>query len=290
MKTILVATDFSPAAGNALLYAVKMARYLDAKVVLYHAYMSENYVPDLVLMPAAGNLQEENLTLMRNQVTSFEFLDPAKIEMICEPGIPAESILNAASQLNADWIVAGMKRTGLTFRKVFGSTALNLSRQSLIPLIIVPEDCIFQGVRSIALASDLTIENNLSMLNPLISFVEEFTARLYVVNVRRQSTDEIDAKAYTALNIKWSLEELMPKFKFLDDENVSESLNNYIDKNSIDMLALVAHDHSILERFFVKSTIKKMMFKGKVPLMILPDKKQAGIQQEPAYINKNLVS
>ena len=38
MKTILVATDFSPAATNAANYAAEMARVIDANLLLLHVY------------------------------------------------------------------------------------------------------------------------------------------------------------------------------------------------------------------------------------------------------------
>ncbi|CAN5590350.1 hypothetical protein BH10BAC3_BH10BAC3_32910 [soil metagenome] len=280
MKTILVATDFSPAANNALQYAVKMARFLDAKIILYHAYLSENYIPDLVLLEPVKNLHEEFEVMLRKQVENLAELDKSNIELRCSPGIAAESIVAVANEVNAQWIVAGMKKTGLAFRKIFGTTALTLCRRSLVPLIIVPEDILFRSVRTIALASDLKVEHNLMMLDPLASFGASFNARLFVVNVRQKDAHGIDAKAYVALNMEWSMKELAPKFTFIDDENIGEALNDFIDSNYVDMLALVAHEHSLFERWFAKSTIKNMMFNGHVPLMILPDKSTIEITQE----------
>ena len=38
MKTIIVPTDFSPAATNAMNYAVEMSKAIDASILLLHAY------------------------------------------------------------------------------------------------------------------------------------------------------------------------------------------------------------------------------------------------------------
>jgi hypothetical protein len=40
MKTILIATDFSPAARNASLYGVELANDLKAKIILFNAFDS----------------------------------------------------------------------------------------------------------------------------------------------------------------------------------------------------------------------------------------------------------
>ena len=47
MKIILIATDFSPAAGNALLYGVQLAKALSAKVILFHAYRPPTPFPSV---------------------------------------------------------------------------------------------------------------------------------------------------------------------------------------------------------------------------------------------------
>ena len=38
MKTILLPTDFSPAATNAMNYAVAMAKEINASIILFHVY------------------------------------------------------------------------------------------------------------------------------------------------------------------------------------------------------------------------------------------------------------
>ena len=280
MKTILVATDFSPAAANALQYAVRMARFIDARIVLYHAYLTETFIPDLVLLEPVKNLQKEYETLLNKQVESFTDLDRSNIELRCEPGIPAEKIIAVTNEVNAIWIIVGMKKSGFMYRKVFGSIAFTLCRHSIIPLIIVPEDVQYNGVRTIALASDLTVEHSLNMLDPLIDFATELSSGLYVVNVGQKNVPAIDDKVEAALNIKWSLEKLHPTFEFIQDDNVGEALNNFISSKQVDILALVAHEHSVFEKLFVKSTIKNMMFSATVPLMILPDKPKIELIQE----------
>ena len=45
METILIATDFSPASKNALLYGAQLGEAMNAKVILFHAYTIPALLP-----------------------------------------------------------------------------------------------------------------------------------------------------------------------------------------------------------------------------------------------------
>ena len=62
MKTIIIPTDFSDCANNASEYAAKLAKSIDAKVLLLHVYhVPLTSAPDFpVEVKTAEDLQKEN--------------------------------------------------------------------------------------------------------------------------------------------------------------------------------------------------------------------------------------
>ena len=280
MKTILVATDFSPAADNALLFALNMAKGTGARIVLFNAYLAASFVPDMVLIVPDKDLYDEQFAMLQRQVSALSSVERAMIELRCEPGNAAEKIITTATEVNPSWIIAGVKKSGKTIRKIFGSTALTLVRHSSTPLIIVPEAISFLPIDTIALASDLTTEHNLHMLDPLIEFGSAFHTAIYIVNVIKRHSYEDISKAYEAFNLKWTMKQLSPSIEFLKEEDIGDALNHFIETHKISMLAMIAHPHSLIERLFSKSSIKEMMFETHLPLMILPDKDQKVVGEE----------
>jgi nucleotide-binding universal stress UspA family protein len=275
MKTILVATDFTPAATNAMFYAVKLARPLNAKVILYHAYLTETYIPDFVLLPTETNLQEQCENLLKLELDLLDPLDRLIVEAKCEPGIPSDKILEAAKTLDASLVVAGMKKSGKTYRKLFGTTALTISRKSSVPVLVIPEECHFDGLKTIALASDMHVKSNPDFAEAIIGLAERFHSNVFVVSiVNNEAASEIQ-DTDTAFDINWRLKDISPGYIFIQDEKVGSAIGKFVEENQVDMLAMVAHPHSIVEKLFVKSNIKEMMFEGNVPLLVLPDKKKA---------------
>jgi nucleotide-binding universal stress UspA family protein len=270
MKTILVATDFTPASANALHYAVKLAMPYNARVVLYHAFLSEIYIPDFALLPAEVNLQQECEELLKQQVLKLDSEFRYFVETKCEPGAAPESILQAAKNLHASLIVLGIKRNGNGLRRLFGSTAFPVYRNAVIPVIAVPETKHFSGLTNIALASDLVVKNNCNLLNPLVSIVNRFNSNLHVVNIVDKLTGQ--EKLTTAFEINLALNTVSPHYHFIEDSDIYKALTSFVEKDSIDLLAVVAHPYSVLERVFVRSNIQQLMLHGNVPLLILPDR------------------
>lgn len=144
MKTILIATDFSPASRNASLYGIELAKALKANIILFNAFKaSASSSPELkksklrydALMQSDKRLLEE-----------ADFLDPEHtiMEIICDEGVAYHSIMDIANEKKVDCIVVGRKGNGSAIKDLFGSTATALTKNSNIPVIVVPEEAKFE--------------------------------------------------------------------------------------------------------------------------------------------------
>src|SRR5690349_19339847 len=136
MKTILVATDFTPAAHNAVVYAASLAREFNARLILFSAYepvtlsteVPINYSQEELRAPAEYGLAK---TVDALKISHRDI----KLETMCSEGVIINAIIGAAKEVKADIIVTGMKNTGRAIRKMFGSTVTALVRKSDRPVI-----------------------------------------------------------------------------------------------------------------------------------------------------------
>ena len=138
-KTILVPTDFSPNADQALDYACELAGKLGATVHLVHAVTS----PPSALQVALTEQMIENLLsedravldkLMRARsgVASF---GASTVDI----GDPRDLVVNTAKTLGADLIVMGTHgRRGFS-RMVMGSVAEDALRNAPCPVLVIRE-------------------------------------------------------------------------------------------------------------------------------------------------------
>lgn len=138
-KIILAPTDFSPCAKQAVQYGLKLAKQLDARIYLMHAWTlpysrwdEEQEFPHDVppqLAAAARAELDARLAEMRGELPQVESLFYA--------GEPTESILRAAEDISADIIVIGTHgRSGLP-RMIEGSVTEAVMRRAPCPVLAI---------------------------------------------------------------------------------------------------------------------------------------------------------
>lgn len=142
IKAILVPMDFSPHSEAALERAVELAKGFAARIHLLHSYaipvrgvMPYDFaVPDGV-WDGIRKAAEDKLAKIRARVTS------AGVEASSEvsPALPAEAILSAAEEIDADLIVMGTHgHTGLK-HVLLGSVAERTIRLAPCSVLTVKE-------------------------------------------------------------------------------------------------------------------------------------------------------
>ena len=142
---ILVGTDFSRPARQALMYARTVARERDAALLILHvidghglpelARLAE--VPERTLRDRLGRERRERLS----EALAAEDLGGADVAM--EPviawGRPFEEILKRAAEISAVLIVLGTAgHTADLEKALFGSTAEKVLRSAPCPVLCVP--------------------------------------------------------------------------------------------------------------------------------------------------------
>ena len=142
MKTILVGTDFSPIATEALRYAGRLAADSGAELIAVYAHPFEppmeftsRAVPD-VARSIASSRQRAQEELER---CVGENVPPAvRTQAVVVEGHPVTAIITQAARLGADTIVVGSHgRTGIQ-RLLLGSVSARVVAESPVPVVVVP--------------------------------------------------------------------------------------------------------------------------------------------------------
>ncbi|WP_018615494.1 universal stress protein [Segetibacter koreensis] len=272
METLLIATDFLSVSHNAAAYGVKLAAHLGADVVLFNAYQSIISPNDTVVVIPDEEVRAASESRLQHELNSLTIPEGVKVETLAEQGWTTNAILSAAKKVNAKWIIAGIKQSGVTGRKFFGSTDTELSRHTSCPLILIPDGAKFTEIKNIALASDREDETMMRLLDPLHEFGQKFGSRMFVVRVIKKEMDEVMEILMRPSLIESHFKDLKPVYEFEVDNNVAHAMNKFVKEHNVDMIVMVKQDHPFLERLFTKSNTKEMIFEANIPLIILPGK------------------
>lgn len=272
MKTILVATDFSDASENAAKYGVDMADALKGRVILFNAYQQIPVtVVDTVVLVKPQEVKKAVQEQLESEADRVIGEKSVPIEILSKEGPVVEAILDAGRELHADLIVAGMKGSGKALRRMLGSTVTALAGKTTIPLLIIPDGMSYHSPEAIALANDITPDVDVHLLDTLRSLMEIAHPKLYVVRVVRNQSEEVVEVLNASRVLKSMVESFDPVYEYPVDKNVPHALAGFISTHHIDMMAMIPHRRSLLEKWLHPSTTKGVILRAKIPLLILPD-------------------
>lgn len=180
MKTILVPIDYSDNSQNILGYALQIARTASADVIVLHAFYPVMSAPtaynaaDVVLAMEEGKRRElAQFADKSRQVIAHTYclqaslltdagtdrkisdFDGVSITCIARMGNPDEQIKEAISKYKPDLVVMGMQEGEALSQALLGSTTISVMQESLVPVLAVPKNVTFKGLKSVLFAADL---------------------------------------------------------------------------------------------------------------------------------------
>ena len=267
MKTILIATDFSDASGNALLYGTKFAKALKASVILFHAYQPPSPFPSADITISKYGVMAEMKQQLEDEAKRILHEEASDIELVCEIGNPKSAIISMAKEKKADIIITGMKGAGKNLQKLFGSTAASLISGIELPVLIVPEEAAFNYPDVIAFASDGIGSALNEDLDKFKEIKGAFNAKVYVVHViKNQAEDQLKFSELSEMEKLYDV-----SFAFPADADTGHALDAFITDHNVKMVVMMPHKHAWAERLFKRSETKEMIFHTHIPLLILAD-------------------
>jgi hypothetical protein len=271
MNTLLIPTDFSPVADNALQYALDMASAYQLDITLLHVVLlSTPSVANVVYVDVATDFQKEAEGQMALKVKALKEKYPSiNIDYKVETGLFLDSLQRFCEEIHPVAIVMGITGEGSALDKIIGSNTILAMRTLTYPLIVVPKKGGFKPVDKICFACDLKNVANSTPLLSIKAFAKLFKAEVHILNIDFQNR-HFSANTPGQLEVlNLMFENIDTKFHFIENENVQDAINDFIDTDKMDMLIMLPKKHSFFESLFKKSQTKEMLYQSHIPILAL---------------------
>ena len=277
MKTILVPTDFSPAANNAAKYALKVARKVKANIKLCNAvkvpaesiYASQVAWPleDLEHLKVGSDAELNYLTsVLENEPPDEKDSFQPHIQHATGVGNVTDYIRNLVSDDHINLVVMGMSGANMFSRFVLGSNSRDLIRKADFPFLLIPKNHVYSPIKKIAFATDLSV-TDIEVLHSLANLARYFNAEILISHVLQlPGQDQKQVDAFLS-DVTCKVDYPHIYYRALQSDSVKNGLNWLTENGQIDLLVMV-HRHN---NVFNNSFTQKLAVKSKVPLMVLPD-------------------
>jgi len=271
MKTIIIPTDFSETATNAANYAVALAKEVKATITLLHVYqVPVTITTDTPIVVVA----EEDL---RRAAESHLHSLKAEIESVAGNAVKVYSELrlgNTVTELEAlsnslkpFAVIMGSNGHSDLEQVLFGSTTLKTIRHLTWPVIAVPPEAKYKGIKKIGFACDYKQVVETTPAQLIKDFVKNFNAEFHVLNVDYENRHFKPETPEESLLLHTLFEELNPVYDFIESPEVEQGINKFAEKNKLDLLVTIPKKHKLLDGLFRKSATKQLVFHAHVPVL-----------------------
>ncbi len=272
MKNILIPVDFSEEAANAAFYAAQLAKQFGAELTLMYVFRLPIAVSEVPYPVDFVRIEEENRDLLSGLAKQLEIKYGVKAHQVSVSGFADDEILEKVASSGIDLVVIGMKGAGRKLSFLLGSTATAVMKKSPVPVLAIPGDATFKIPGHILLTSDFQKVNHPEIFKTLTVLCKHFRADVSLLNVIKPGELPQRKKAMEGIRLETYLEGVDFQFEFEEEGNVETGVERYLNKHPADLLVIVPHQHSIMERLFYKTHSAKLMLHASIPVLALPDK------------------
>lgn len=268
IKKIIVPTDFSDTANNALMYAKDIAERYSAEINIVHVFTiplltarGVPVFPDDELVKAELKAVEEQLNHIKKRVSEISSVKCTTNAILIHWQIEfAEAIHNQ----KVDLIIVG--NTGASgIKKIFmGSNAARIIKDSPIPVLAIPENAKLSHFHKIGFAYDGLQLNEIGKHSILTSLMSTLKARVHVFQIinKKQSTTSLPSKIHEFFKDA--------EYSEINESEVEQGILKAVELYHLDMIIMCPRQNSFFHNLVYGSITARVAYEISVPLLAIP--------------------
>ena len=281
MKRILLPTDFSENAHNAISYALQL--YKDE---ICEFYILNTYTPAMV---SAGSMIDSYsaLTLQKiAQETAQRKLDALEIQINKEFPNTNHTFITVASfnmlisemkelvsEKMIDVVVMGTQGATGAKEIFLGTNTMYAIKKLKIPVLAVPSNFDYEAPKEILFPTDYKVKRTNKYLSLIHDLCSEHKSRLHILNAyygTPLTSEQEETKAY----LDNYFQDNAHLFHIAEDTDVIGAVEKFQKQAKINFIIMFHNKHSFLENMLFKSVINQVVYHTNVPFLVIPSKER----------------
>jgi len=276
MRKILLPTDFSENAFNALKYAVELFKYEKSEFYLLHAYADEVY--NSGALASEDNFKELKLSSKENSKSELNTILEKIRKLSPNPkhvfftksafGSLVDEANDLINKENIDLAVMGTR--GKTNERIltFGTNTIQVIKYVQCPVLCIPENYKYKTPKQILFPTNFLIPYQRRELKLVADLARSYRSEMHMlyisnfpINSYRQKDNELFLKEQFADEIF--------NFHRVDEGEKTAVILKHLEFMNIDLLVMVRSRYTYLESIIQESTIDKIGLDPKIPFLVL---------------------
>lgn len=278
-KSILIPTDFSKNAWNAICYAIDLFQRQEVDFHILNTYYLKGYSTDYLLIPDPGDGAYQSLakTAMKNMdkvKTQLQFRSDSpghRFHFANEFGPLLDIMKKYIEKKDIDLVVMGTRGETDSKDVVFGSNTIDaMEKLRSCPVLAVPGDVGYKDPNEIVFPTGYEDTFKKRELRHLIDIAKTTNAPLRILHIGKEQ--ELDKGQRENQKLLGSILGTVPySHHYLYNIDVKAGLQCFVQSRESEMIAFINKKHTFFGSIFSNPMVKQLGVHSRVPILALHD-------------------
>jgi len=277
MMNILIPTDFSENAQNAIAYA--LAYFSDVAVNFYilhvsHTHTSTKEEEQELFSDFDTEMQTVQSTsaTLREEIRKYQIrsLNPAHNFFSLHENLNlVEAIRKNVIEKEIDYILMGTKGTTKINGGEMGSNTCDVITKVKCPILVIPENAKFNGIKNIAFLTDYNCIYRNKIITRLSETLDLHRSPLRVLHIKAQNTGLTAAQTDNKGFLHYFFKDKKHSFHFVENKDLEIGIQDFVETWDISLVSIVAKNLNLIQRLLLRPAVKSMSYSVNVPFLVL---------------------
>lgn len=269
MNKILVLTDFSENARNAIFYAMKALPPEHYEYIMLNRF-DRIYTPAFV-DDLDDTMEKESSELMAKEEALIREISGTDItfEKIPYLGFLSDAVRDITKTKNPDIVVMGTKGASTLSEHIIGTNASSLVKAISLPLLIVPENAVFSGFKNVVIAASPKILGKTERLEQISEIINTSGSKIVVLNIEHDGQHFNYDETPEGKHLKEHFKNNELIFRVVEDQHTEHGIVQFVHEQPCDLLVTMEHSRKFIINLFHRSLAKQLAMHTDIPLLVL---------------------
>ncbi|NNC35406.1 MAG: universal stress protein [Croceitalea sp.] len=281
IKQVLLPTDFSKNALNAIRYALDLYSDIRCEFYLLHAFQASGYTLDSMRVPepgephyeAAKKRSLEGMAKLKQMVLLHGQNPNHTLHTISTFNSLVEAVRNTIAKKDIEIIFMGTKGVTGSKARIFGTNTVAIMEAiKNCPVLAIPEHYSFAPPKKIVFPTDYKTAYKKKEMEPLLEIAKLHNAKIDVIHIDKEKDGKLSAKQAANQELLTNiLDQCSYSLHFLSEVKISKGITLFIESQKSDMIAFLNKKHLFFGSILSNPLVKEIGYEPTIPILELND-------------------
>lgn len=270
VRRLLIPTDFSENALNAVRYGIQFGKSLKSRIVLFHSLHVPVFVSAEMAM-ATSMVTEKKDAAQRLEELKIRLImeyDYPEVDTILKTGFAVDEITRLSKDETIDMIIMGTRGASGASEVLIGSNTAEVIEKCSCPVLAIPSEAVFSPVKKILFATNYA-DNDFQTLYLLAEMFKPFNPEIVVLHVELKGDSRTENRMLEWF--KGQVRTTIPYdnfiFQLVKGTDVEDTVHQFAVQNNIELVSVSTRKRNFFDKLTSRSLTKKMAYHVDLPLL-----------------------